>query len=155
MDQFLDSDIRRMEIATIVGLARGCSPTYTCKPIAILEWCYVLVIFTRNASVQRLQFLDLDDQFLDSAYHRHPEAEPNIESGLQRCLFVALPCLQTSTANNLISTQQHCFYSIHFSHQISDKFWNMSVFKISEGHENSNKDWSWGHPRAAHIILWA
>ena len=54
----------------------------------------------------------------DNAYHRCLEAEPSIESGLQEYLLVPLPCLQTLTANDLISAQQHCFYSIHYSHQL-------------------------------------
>ena len=56
-----------------------------------------------------------NDQFLDSAYHRRPEPEPDIESVLQDHLLVPLPRLQTLTASNLTCAQQHCLYSFVFS----------------------------------------
>ena len=45
-----------------------------------------------------------NDQFSDTAYHRRPEAETNVESGLQEYLFVAVPRLQTLTVNDLFCT---------------------------------------------------
>ena len=56
-----------------------------------------------------------NDQFSDSTYHRRPEPEPDIESGLQGHLLIPLLRLQTLTSNDLVCVQQHCLYSFFFS----------------------------------------
>jgi hypothetical protein len=68
--------------------------------------------FARNTSVQKLQLSDktINFQTVLWPYHRYPEAEPDIESGLQGCLFVPLTRLQTVTANDLVCAQQRCLY---------------------------------------------
>ena len=92
-DRFLDSYmyVGRMEIAMIVGLVQGHSPTHMCMANQMRPWSNVAFsIFTRNISIWRLQFLDKVINFrtvLIIGVHKQSQ----IESGLQGCLFVALP----------------------------------------------------------------
>ena len=72
---YSDTNIGIMEIAEIVSLARGCSPTHIHRKRPwsdVAFWRYP----TRNTSVQKLQLCRKNNQF----YHR-PETEPNIEGG--------------------------------------------------------------------------
>ena len=45
---------------------------------------------SRQTECPKTAVIGQNDQFLDSAYHRRPEAEPDIKSGMQGCLFVPL-----------------------------------------------------------------
>ena len=99
-DQLSDTSIiwtpisEKMEIATIVSLARGCSPTHVMLANQMGHGssgrCCVFVIFHQKHQCLKTAIVGQNDQFLDSTYHRRPEAGPDIESGLQGCLFVPL-----------------------------------------------------------------
>ena len=55
---------------------------------------------------------DSYDQFLEGAYHRCPEHEPDMGSRLRGHLFISPLRLQTLTANDLVCAQQHCCISL-------------------------------------------
>jgi hypothetical protein len=89
-------------------------PRNACKPNGSLERCCIFEIFHQKHQCPKSAVVGQNDHLSDSAYHRHPEAEPDIESGQQGCLFVPLTRLQTVTANDLVCAQQRCLYLLDF-----------------------------------------
>ena len=89
-------------------------PRTNCKPNMTLGRHCVLAIFHQKHQCPITAVFGQNDQFSDSAYHRRPEPEPDIESALQDSLLVPLPHLQMLTANDLVCTQQHCLHSFVF-----------------------------------------
>ena len=66
-------------------------------PMCVLQIKYNLGAMLRFGNIRqkcqhpKTAVFGQDDQFSDSAHYRHPEVEPDIKSGLQGYLFVALP----------------------------------------------------------------
>ena len=103
-DQLSDrSIIGRTEIVTIIGLERGCSPTHVHITTRTRPWSDVAFwdIPPENQCPKTAVF-GQNGRISDTAYSRRPEAETDVESGLQEYLFVALPRLQTLTTNDLV-----------------------------------------------------
>ena len=71
------------EIATFVGLAQGRSSTHVCITNRMGPWSDVAFwCISPKCQCPKTAVFGQNGRFSDSAYYRHPEAEPDIEGGL-------------------------------------------------------------------------